>query len=1157
MAPPSPQIGHLFDIPTRFMRSAQLERDFYDPAALDTYIVTPAVAESFRRLVEGVRPGSARRAWRVTGDYGVGKSSFALVAAQLLWDPATPTAARICRELGWSPAADQTPLWPVLITGAREDLARALARGLAAALDRRRPTRGRASAALQDLIARAQALQAESDAAGVEALLEDIRAEAGRAGTGVLLVVDELGKLLEHAAGEVGREDVFLLQRIAELAMRSGAQPLLFVGLLHQGFQAYAEQLPPSVRHEWDKVAGRFDELVFDQPLAHTAALVGGALGVRTAGLAPAVLDAARKAAKATAGMGWLAGATTSANTLDAAPLYPLHPAVLPPLVRFFARYGQHERSLFGFLLASEPFGVQRFAGQAPGAATWYSLAELYDYVRANFGHRLAGAQNHWLRITATVDGAQDLQPLEWRVLKAIGLLNLLDADDLAPTDTALRAAFSFAPAVAVDRALQDLTARGLLFRRGVAGGYRLWPNSSVNLHTAFEAAERALGPVGSVSEHLERTLDASPVLARRHYVRRGTMRFFDVRYARLDTLAKAADTPASGDGVVLIGLADTPAEQAALIARAGESAFALRADLVIGVLKPLGALSGNVRDLRCWQWVADNTPELGHDPYAAAEVSRQIARARRGLSEGLAGLSGLRQKAQQDVAWMYKGAAWDLPHGLSRGLSDLCDKLFYKAPRIANELLNRNVLSSPAAAARMRLLEGLFKSVEAPYLGIDPVKAPPEKSMYLSVIRKGGLHLEVDGGHVLKLPGPGDADPLNLAPALGEILTLLETRAGRRVEVSEILALLKGRPYGVRDGVAPLLLALVLKARGHEIAVYENGTFRATFGDADFMRLTKAPGAFALQHYKIEGVRFEVFARLAALFAAPSADRPAELLDVVGALCRFAAGLPDYTRKAGGLSPLAAGVRDVLLSAREPAPMLFQDLPQACGLAPFALDEPFEPARVEAFVEALEAAVAELRGAYAALLARLTAAAADAVGYGGKPFDRAHLAKRAARVSLTARVPRLRTFAMRLRDPGPSEDAWVEALASFVLAKPPSRWGASDEAHCVEELVELGELFANVESAAFTKSEIESDQTAVQINLTRGDGEKLSHVVHADPLDGAHAAQFAELDALLPRGREVRVQFLMQLLWRELDAGAKKAPRAEPIDRAAQGEAG
>ena len=71
-------------------------------------------------------------------------------------------------------------------------------------------------------------------------------------------------------------EDVFALQRVAEMAAGSGDRPFILLGMLHQGFHAYAERLPSAVRHEWEKVAGRFDEIVFDQPLAHTAALVAG-----------------------------------------------------------------------------------------------------------------------------------------------------------------------------------------------------------------------------------------------------------------------------------------------------------------------------------------------------------------------------------------------------------------------------------------------------------------------------------------------------------------------------------------------------------------------------------------------------------------------------------------------------------------------------------------------------------------------------------------------------------------------------------------------------------------------------------------------------------------------------------------------------------------
>ena len=218
-----------------------------------------------------------------------------------------------------------------------------------------------------------------------------MRDQAAGEGAGVLLVIDELGKLLEHAAQRPDREDVFAPPASSEMAARSGSKPFLLLGLLHQGFQAYAERLPSAARHEWDKVSGRFDEIVFDQPLAHTAALVAGALNSQVSRLPTPVRNAAREAAIATAAAGWLGGGTTALRrSMPRASIAPSHP--LPVLVRFFARFGQHERSLFGFLLSSEPFGLQAFADRPAAATAWYGLAEFYDYVRVVFGHRLAGA---------------------------------------------------------------------------------------------------------------------------------------------------------------------------------------------------------------------------------------------------------------------------------------------------------------------------------------------------------------------------------------------------------------------------------------------------------------------------------------------------------------------------------------------------------------------------------------------------------------------------------------------------------------------------------------------------------------------------------------------------------------------------------------------
>lgn len=1133
----STTIQSLFHVPSRFMRSVQLERDFFDTAALDNYIVTPTMAEAFERITSGLKRGSGRRAWRITGDYGVGKSSFALVLAHLLFDPDAPKTARIAATMGMAaPGPDSCPLWPVLITGARDGIVPVIGRGIAECLGHLKPPKGRPPKAWADLIGQAESVVESGDAIALQLLVQALRDHAqAQQGAGILLVVDELGKLLEHAAQSGGRADVFMLQQLAEIAARSRAQPFLFVGMLHQGFQAYAERLPSIVRHEWDKVASRFDEIVFDQPLAHTAALVAGALGIRRNRLPPVVIDAARKTADATAGMGWLSGATSAARILEAASLYPIHPTLLPPLVRFFARYGQHERSLFGFLLSSEPFGLQAFAEQEAGADVWYGLAEFYDYVKSVFGHRLRGGsyQTHWLRVAATVDTAQDLSPLELRTLKTVAILNLLDSDDLLATDRALLACLSPAAARDGEAALRTLADRGLLFRRGIAGGYRLWPNSSVNLGAAMEAAARALGSFSAVSPHIEPFLDREPLLARQHYIRRGTMRYFEVRYAAHDQLERAASQATSADGTVLIALADTPEDRNTAIVTACQESLA-REDVIIGVLEPLIGLAGELHDLKCWQWIADNTPELAHDPYAAGEVSRQLANARRVLGRAVSISSSLREDPGREIAWIYRGAPLPVPRGLSNALSGICNDLFDQAPLVTNELINRNNLSSAAAAARMRLIEGLFNAPEQPLFGIDPDRAPPEKSMYLSVIKKGGLHRQLGDGYTLALP-TDDHDPLNLKPALDDIQRFLDAGLGARVAVTEILARLAKPPYGVRAGLAPLLLAITVKARAHELAVYENGTFRSSFGAEDFLRLTKAPGTFELQHCRLEGVRAEVFARLAETFAHPTEVREPQILDVVRPLCRFAAQLPEYTRKAGALESAAAKVRDVLLSATDPSRMLFNDLPLACGLAPFSTAETADLERAKLFVTRLEGAVNDLRAAYPRLLGRFIETVKTILVQDMAGFDRAALARRAARVTLAAKLPRLRSFAFRLRDPGTSDEAWAEALASFLISKPPARWGAEDETRCLEQLAALGELFHRVEVAAFDRGGDRPSLEALRVSLTRADGEDRVQIIENAALDPCLEQHLMTLRKYLPLGKDERLQFLTKLLWEEL----------------------
>ena len=61
----------------------------------------------------------------------------------------------------------------------------------------------------------------------------------------------------------------------------------------------------------------------------------------------------------------------------------------------------------------------------------------------------------------------------------------------------------------------QLLRTKRVLYYRGAAGGYCLWPNSSVNLERAYEDAARSLGAPQRIGSAIQDCLEPRPIVAR------------------------------------------------------------------------------------------------------------------------------------------------------------------------------------------------------------------------------------------------------------------------------------------------------------------------------------------------------------------------------------------------------------------------------------------------------------------------------------------------------------------------------------------------------------------------------------------------------------------------------------------------------------------
>lgn len=116
----------------RFARSVHLERDFRDSTALSQYVVTDRVGQLFRRFGSAFAIGSTERAWCITGDYGTGKSCFALALARIC-DPKSLGLPK--QSIDVSKSLPKANAIPVLVTGACEPISAAIIRAIEESLN--------------------------------------------------------------------------------------------------------------------------------------------------------------------------------------------------------------------------------------------------------------------------------------------------------------------------------------------------------------------------------------------------------------------------------------------------------------------------------------------------------------------------------------------------------------------------------------------------------------------------------------------------------------------------------------------------------------------------------------------------------------------------------------------------------------------------------------------------------------------------------------------------------------------------------------------------------------------------------------------------------------------------------------------------------------
>ena len=797
-------------------------------------------------------------------------------------------------------------------------------------------------------------------------------------------------------------------------------------------------------------------------------------------------------------GTGW--NRRTLAEDLDRCwPLHPLAAALLGPLFR--GRLAQNERSLFAFLSAGEPLSFRDFL-KTHRSTDIYTVDRLYDYSVGILGSRLFSRNGRgWSEID---EGLRRLPPdakaIDAQVVKVVGLLSILGTHvGLRPSAEIVTSCVGSDEAV---EALDRLKAASLLVYRRFSDSFQLWEGSDLDVDALILQASQEVTADFERAPLLQRLAPQKPMVARRHQLMTGTLRYFNVRFveARDLLLGEHLQTDDSVDGVVLFALPHRKDEADNLKTHLLSTPCLAegRVPELVAVPSAYVRLFELVRELSSAERVKTGTPELQSDPTARRELDARIDEIERQLG------AEIQSAFDPAVSEWFSGGerleVWSW-RDLSRAISTVCDQRYYAAPQLKNELLNRRRLSSSAAAARRNLLEAMILRPEQERLGIEG--HPPELSMYLSLLASHGLHRKMADTWGFTKP----RDTMGSAwKAISDFLDQTET--GRR-PLTDLYDQLKRPPLGLKDGPLPVLVIAALLARQSDVAVYEHGNFIPTLTPSVAERLLRSTDAFELRQCRLGGVRRQVFDQLAALLvSAKKSDT--SLLDIVRSLVKFVSALPPYSRKTMAVSAPAVQVRNALLSAREPAQLLFSDLPRACGFEAFTGMSRGREALVEGFVEVLGGSLRELQNVYDGLLGRVQQALASRLGLPAtSPNWFNELRERASQLQAIPLDAHLKGFVIRAANDALEREDLLVSLATQVANKPPAEWLDADADQFEVKLSQLARRFRNIEALLVEKNETTADRTLLRLAVMRQGQQEHERVI---PMRSADAKYLTEL---------------------------------------------
>ena len=609
---------------------------------------------------------------------------------------------------------------------------------------------------------------------------------------GIFIVFDEFSKFLEYVENSHMMKDLKLLQDFAELANRTGKTEQIHISCItHKTMDQYANNMDEDRANAFKTVEGRFKELYFNRSLEQNYEIVSYAIGKKKN-----FNDFYKKYFednKVTYLQFKKANIFKDVENIEKILFkgcFPLNPYTVYSLIGLSEKIAQNERTLFTFLTDDDSNSLKSFIKNPINFNKLFNIDKIYDYFRPILKKETdSNIKEIWMKSENAINKCKDEN--EIRIIKAIAVVYMLNETEIfIPDDDTIKNSLNLCDDE-FHSAIDTLIEKSIIKRKKITNELDFATIYNREITREIKRLSESDFYNVNIKETLNEIIPLTYSLPRRYNEEYKITRFFANTFMGEKEIHSLKSFKILFEEIYCDGIIINLIRESRNIYDLKEYFKNINSDnVVLRIPKNIfpKSIISLLRDYKAIRYLLKKFADKD-------EIGNELMLIEKETVEAIQEQINIYFSKENIQEYLYKDKSDKKVNNISSYLSNICFTIYNKTPIINNEMINKRDLSAPIKKARNIVIETILNNDK----GLIKSKTSAEATIYKAIVEKKD----------------------SLKDTLNIINKFIAESENDKISFEKVYKKLESKPYSIRKGIIPILIAMSLYNYSDIIVIY------------------------------------------------------------------------------------------------------------------------------------------------------------------------------------------------------------------------------------------------------------------------------------------------------------------------------------------------